>query len=56
MSVMSRKGGTNVPPGSDTNLYITIQCVVSTDYREYVISHSIIYVSTSNKSILKYFM
>ena len=57
MSVMSRKEGTHAPPGSDTNyLYITILCVVSTNYREYVISHSIIYVSTSNKSIFKHFM
>ena len=43
MNVMSTKEGTHVPPGSDTNyLYITILCVVSTNYREYIISHFII--------------
>ena len=31
MSVMSRKGGTNAPPGSDTNLYITISCTYPMD-------------------------
>ena len=27
MTVMSRKEGTNAPPGSDTNLYITISYI-----------------------------